>query len=81
MAHQLHHMRGMELDQKVDEQAPIRGYDVLNARQAMHAILDLPKETLQRLHTWEERHRRRAQVLAAIRRTIDRRRASEPQHG
>jgi hypothetical protein len=56
---------------------PLAGYEELGAREVMRAILDLPVEALLKLHGWEERHRRRAHVLGAIRRAIERRRASE----
>jgi hypothetical protein len=53
---------------------PLAGYEALGAREVMRAILDLPVEALLKLHGWEERHRRRAHVLGAIRRAIERKR-------
>jgi hypothetical protein len=60
--------------QAVDE-PPIEGYDRLGARDAMRALKDQPRTTLERLYTWEDLHLRRTSVLKAIRRAIDRQRA------
>jgi hypothetical protein len=56
----------------VDADAPLDGYDALGAREVMRAILGLDADRLRRIYTWEERHRRRAHVLAAIRRALAR---------
>ncbi len=58
-----------------EDRPPVAGYDALGAREAMRAILDLPAATLAALHSYEERHRRRSHVLAAIRRALARRAA------
>jgi hypothetical protein len=59
-----------------DDPAPLDGYERMGARDAMHALRDLPLPTLERLHTWEDLHRRRSSVLRAIRRAIARARQS-----
>lgn len=57
---------------RTGDAAPLPGYESLPAREAMRAILDLPPSVLRRVHAWEERHRRRSHVLAAIRRALER---------
>ncbi len=58
---------------RADEQSPpLDGYDRLGAREAMRALKDLPRATLERLYTWEDLHLRRTSVLKAIRRALDR---------
>lgn len=59
-----------------DEPPPVEGYERLGARDAMRALKDLPRATLERLYTWEDLHLRRTSVLKAIRRAIDRQRGS-----
>lgn len=54
------------------DEPPIAGYDGLGARDAMRALKDQPRTTLERLYTWEDLHLRRTSVLKAIRRAIDR---------
>lgn len=56
----------------MDADLPVVGWDALGAREAMRRILDLAPDELRRLHTWEERHLRRAHVLQAIRRALAR---------
>lgn len=56
------------------ELPPVKGWESMGARDAMHALRDLPLQTLERLHTWEDLHRRRSSVLRAIKRAIDRKR-------
>jgi hypothetical protein len=51
---------------------PVEGYAGLGARDAMRALKDLPRQTLERLYTWEDLHLRRTSVLRAIKRAIDR---------
>jgi hypothetical protein len=51
---------------------PVDGYDRLGARDAMRALKDLPRPTLERLYTYEDLHMRRTSVLRAIKRAIDR---------
>jgi hypothetical protein len=55
-----------------DEALPLPGYDALGAREVMRALFDLSPEALRRMHAYEAHHRRRTQVLAAIRRAIGR---------
>ena len=55
-----------------DDRAPVDGYERLGARDAMRALKDLPRTTLERLYTWEDLHLRRSSVLRAIRRAIER---------
>lgn len=55
-----------------DDAAPLPEWPRLGARDAMRALKDLPLPLLMKLHSWEERHLRRTQVLAAIRRAMDR---------
>ena len=57
------------------ERPPLDGYDRLGARDAMRALKDLPRPTLERLYTYEDLHMRRTSVLRAIKRAIDRLRA------
>lgn len=59
------------------DRPPIAGYQELGAREAMRGLLDLPPEALRRLQSYEARHLRRTQVLAAIRRALSRA-AAEP---
>ncbi len=59
-----------------EDPPPIVGYDRLGARDAMRALKDQPRTTLERLYTWEDLHLRRTSVLKAIRRAIDRQRAA-----
>ncbi len=54
------------------EPPPLPGYDALAARDVMRAILDLTARDLTAVHAYEERHRRRSHVLAAIRRALAR---------
>ena len=54
------------------ERPPLDGYDRLGARDAMRALKDLPRPTLERLYTYEDLHMRRTSVLRAIKRAIDR---------
>ncbi|HEY2748648.1 MAG TPA: hypothetical protein VGL86_28705 [Polyangia bacterium] len=53
---------------------PVGGYDRLGARDAMRALKDLPRPTLERLYSYEDLHLRRTSVLRAIKRAIDRQR-------
>jgi hypothetical protein len=55
-----------------DEEAPLPGWEQLGARDAMRVLRGQPRRLLEQLHTFEDRHRRRTSVLAAIRRAIDR---------
>ena len=57
------------------ERPPVDGYDRLGARDAMRALKDLPRPTLERLYSYEDLHMRRTSVLRAIKRAIDRLRA------
>ena len=59
----------MEMEQ---ERPPLDGYEALGAREVMRRILDLPRDMLLRLQAYEQRNLRRTQVLAAIRRALDR---------
>jgi len=54
------------------DQPPVDGYDRLGARDAMRALKDLPRHTLERLYSYEDLHMRRTSVLRAIKRAIDR---------
>ena len=54
------------------DRPPLDGYDRLGARDAMRALKDLPRPTLERLYTYEDLHMRRTSVLRAIKRAIDR---------
>jgi hypothetical protein len=54
------------------DHAPIEGYDELGARDAMRALKDLPRQTLEHLYSYEDLHLRRTSVLRAIKRAIDR---------
>jgi hypothetical protein len=56
-----------------EDRAPLAGWEALGAREAMRALAGLERDALVALHAWEERHRRRAHVLGAIRRAIARR--------
>ncbi|HXU68403.1 MAG TPA: hypothetical protein VN947_03690 [Polyangia bacterium] len=51
---------------------PIDGYERLGARDAMRALKDLPRPTLEHLYSYEDLHLRRTSVLRAIKRAIDR---------
>ena len=51
---------------------PVEGYERLGARDAMRALKDLPRPTLERLYSYEDLHMRRTSVLRAIKRAIDR---------
>lgn len=51
---------------------PVGGWERLAARDAMRALRDLPRATLERLYSWEDLHQRRTSVLRAIRRAIER---------
>jgi hypothetical protein len=54
------------------DRPPLDGYDRLGARDAMRALKDLPRPTLERLYSYEDLHMRRTSVLRAIKRAIDR---------
>ena len=54
------------------DQPPVDGYERLGARDAMRALKDLPRHTLERLYSYEDLHMRRTSVLRAIKRAIDR---------
>jgi hypothetical protein len=56
----------------VEDQPPLEGYERLGARDAMRALKDLPRPTLERLYSYEDLHMRRTSVLRAIKRAIDR---------
>jgi hypothetical protein len=55
-----------------EDRPPVDGYERLGARDAMRALKDLPRPTLERLYTYEDLHLRRSSVLRAIKRAIDR---------
>jgi hypothetical protein len=55
-----------------EEEAPLPGWERLGARDAMRLLRGQPRQLLERLHTYEDRHLRRTSVLKAIRRAIDR---------
>lgn len=55
-----------------DDPPPVAGYERLGARDAMRALKDLPRRTLEHLYTYEDLHLRRSSVLRAIKRAIDR---------
>ncbi len=59
------------------DEPPLPGWDGLGAREAMRRLLDLPPEGLRLLRSYEARHRRRTQVLDAIRRALERRSARD----
>ena len=54
------------------DRPPVDGYERLGARDAMRALKDLPRTTLEHLYTYEDLHMRRTSVLRAIKRAIDR---------
>jgi hypothetical protein len=56
------------------DRPPLDGYERLGARDAMRALKDLPRATLERLYSYEDLHMRRTSVLRAIKRAIDRQR-------
>lgn len=56
----------------ISDNPPVEGYEGLGARAVMRLILDLPRDRLLRLQTYEQKHMRRTQVLAAMRRALAR---------
>jgi hypothetical protein len=55
-----------------DRAPPVGGYDTLGAREAMRLVLELPREALLRVQSYEQRNLRRTHVLGAIRRALAR---------
>jgi hypothetical protein len=56
----------------MSDNPPVEGYEGLGARAVMRLILDLPRDRLLKLQVYEQRHMRRTQVLAAMRRALAR---------
>lgn len=56
----------------MSDDSPVEGYEGLGARAVMRLILDLPRDRLLKLQVYEQKHMRRTQVLAAMRRALAR---------